>query len=270
MARDFTKSTSNVMQGGCLLEPIVGFSAMSFHAWVISDTITSSAVTNNGIYKVEWISAVPFYVGIDSTGADKLYVICVSDDSVDTPQIAISSTFSTSSWTSVGIVIDYAAQTVKLYRNGVLNGGTQSVTFNSNVLTNLDGSVVGYVGMYDNSSTANHWDGGIAEIAFWKTALTADDFIGLYKGFCPLNVKSSNLVSYNPMIGKSSDEIDLLDYNQYFYTVTGSIPARAHPPVFKPRGSMPTQIHSHPKTKLAANPSRLLTAADGRILTIKY
>lgn len=52
--------------------------------------------------------------------------------------------------------------------------------------------------------------------------------------------------------------------------VSGTNLARAHPPIFKPRGSMQTQIHSHPKIRLTANGNTLFKNSDGSLLSIKY
>lgn len=53
------------------------------------------------------------------------------------------------------------------------------------------------------------YDGQIAEAGLWNVALTAAEIASLAAGFCPLLIRPASLVSYWPLIGTFTTEIDL-------------------------------------------------------------
>lgn len=76
------------------------------------------------------------------------------------------------------------------------------------------------------------FDGCIAEPAIWDVALTDDEVASLARGFSPDQIRPQSLVSYWPIIGRHSPEIDV--FGGFNLTVSGATQAE-HPRVFLPR-----------------------------------
>ncbi len=91
----------------------------------------------------------------------------------------------------------------RIYRDGV-----QEDTSSSTVdVINLDRTSIGHTG---DSTPAIPMSGRIAEAAMWNVALTTPQIVQLANGVSPLLVAPENLVSYWPLIGRHSPEIDIV------------------------------------------------------------
>lgn len=83
------------------------------------------------------------------------------------------------------------------------------------------------------SPAANYFSGKLAEVAIWSVALTDAEVAILASGVSPLLVQPASLVSYWPLIGRYSPEIDVAGGNGM--TLSASAPVVAdHPRVRYP------------------------------------
>lgn len=65
------------------------------------------------------------------------------------------------------------------------------------------------VGATINNTVTQPYDGRIAEVGIWNVVLDADEISALAKGICPNIIRPSSLISYYPLIGEFSPEIDV-------------------------------------------------------------
>lgn len=91
------------------------------------------------------------------------------------------------------------------------------------------------IGVRYETTRANFFGGEIAEVGIWSVALTAAEIASLAKGVSPLMIRPASLISYWPLIGKTSPEIDL--HGRLEMTVNGTT-AADHPRIYMPRGIM--------------------------------
>jgi len=75
--------------------------------------------------------------------------------------------------------------------------------------------------------------GRIAEVAIHNAALTVAEVTALAKGYSPLFVHPQSLVSYWPIIGRTSPEIDLV--GGYDLTLVNAPTTAAHPRIIYPQ-----------------------------------
>jgi hypothetical protein len=76
------------------------------------------------------------------------------------------------------------------------------------------------------------WNGEIAEAAMYDAGLGAADVAMLVAGASPLGVRAGNLVSYWPLLGRASPEIDLV--GRFELSLVNSPTTADHPPVYAP------------------------------------
>lgn len=116
------------------------------------------------------------------------------------------------------------------YGNGV--AGTENTTAKTPASVNRTS-----IGNLDDSSgySTNWYTGDAAEIGIWNVALDAAEIAALAAGVCPLLVRPTSLVSYWPIIGQYSPEIDMK--GGYGLTVTGTSTAN-HPRIYRASGPL--------------------------------
>lgn len=73
--------------------------------------------------------------------------------------------------------------------------------------------------------------GRVAEVAIWDAALTDEEVASLAKGFAPHLIRPGNLVSYWPLLGNTSPEIDIISANGL--TLVNAPTKIEHPPIYK-------------------------------------
>ena len=100
----------------------------------------------------------------------------------------------------------YDGETVTLWIDGASSGTNTSPSGNMRAAA---GGTKTYIG--DSYAwTPRFWNGKIAEVAIWNTALGSVDIQALNRGISPLCIRSNNLVSYWPIKGAYSPELDLV------------------------------------------------------------
>ena len=95
----------------------------------------------------------------------------------------------------------------------------------------------------------NSMDGYMAEAAVWNVALTSAEVSVLSKGYSPLLVRPQSIVSYWPLIGRTSPEIDLV--GGYGMTLVNAPTTAAHPRIIYPTSP---QVGLHFTPASAASP----------------
>lgn len=236
-ARDFSVNTSNYMKRGddwLGQSSLGGSAATSAHAWIHLDSLPSGVTWT--VIRAPLSTDLGGPVGVhltDSGGATRLLVGGRSSV-VDSFQGRTGTgSISTGTWTSVGGVLNFAADTVTPYLNGAADNGG-AVTFAGASYTHTgvsDNDFSDSIGAQINSTggaVANtQVDGRIAEVAVWGGDIGAAGFDQLAKGVSPLQIRPDLLRFYLPLHGDSLTDIDTAQT----YTITGTINKAAHPPM---------------------------------------
>lgn len=169
-------------------------------------------------------STSPFTYAALSLNADGPYLELY--DGVEADTIFPLTTVTAGSWGCMTLTVSSATSRVG-YCNGVAaNGSADSI--------GSSGMDMVRVGVLRFGGTDFYlWNGKLAEPAVWDAALTADEVNSLERGISPLLVRPQSLVSYWPLYGRHSPEIDLV--GGVGLTVSGTAPAAEHPRVILPR-----------------------------------
>jgi hypothetical protein len=93
-------------------------------------------------------------------------------------------------------------------RNVYYDGAAGTANNDTVTLTGLDETTIGCAQL--SGGTNYHFNGQIAEVAIWNVILSASEITMLSLGVSPLFVRPQSLVSYWPIIGRTSPEIDLV------------------------------------------------------------
>jgi len=234
MARDFSKNTANYLSlgTGTLGALLNALGAVSVHAWLYADTLSTGANDNRSVtVKVSGSSAgVAMFVG----GATAKFGIGGRSVVTDGFQSkSATTTFTSGAWHACGGVCDFAGDVVTPYYQGVAEGGG-AVTFANPAFTYGAATNHDMIGAADNApgSTAQQFDGRIAEVAIWTVDIGANGFASLAKGYSPPFVRPDKLIFYADLLGRGSPERDLR--SGATGTITGSVPVYAHVPIIYP------------------------------------
>lgn len=183
IVRNTTTADSFVsLSSASLRTALNGAAAVSVELWINPSTIT----VNQGLFNIP-ITASGTYaagLGIDLWNANGDIRLSGRSQPGDTFQNQVfNAGITSSSWTHLVAIFNYANDTLTLYVNGV-SLGSKSVNFGSETLniTAGTGSVVDtYLGRNGQSgAAANSYGGGIDEFALYNYALSAEDVLAHY------------------------------------------------------------------------------------------
>jgi len=242
MARDFTGTGSQIAvnsTGSTWGAAVNGASAVSIAVWANLDAITSGANDNRLMSAIIGSSLTGLTFAVNGTGATKVLRVGGRSVSGDGFQFRdATSNFSLSAWHHCGGVLNFGADTITPYFNGVAeNSG--AATFANAVYTSSYIAGGDYIGAaVDGSASVN---GRLAELAIWNVDIGAEGFALLAKGVSPLSIRPEALVSYYRLLGAYSTEHD--EITGRASTVTNATKA-AHPRITYPlrSGSIPIAI----------------------------
>lgn len=214
MSRTFTRTDTQYLGLGVggVGALINGESAVSFHAWIKPADIDGGADNENRVLSCLLASNNSSVIAnISATSSNQLRVGARSQ-SADSFQKAYSTTaIGTGAWVSVGFVIDYANDQIKVYVDGTLET-TQAVTFGATTYTHSDGSLEdSYSDSAIGTSSASQglrFSGDIAECAFWSGDIGTSNFGSLAGGATADTITGFTLLSYIPIDGTSDPEPD--------------------------------------------------------------
>jgi len=153
------------------------------------------------------------------------HVAAQTADPTTTRTATSTGTFAAGAWAhAAGVFASATSRTA--YRDGGNSGTNTGNTTPANANRTNAGC------RFSLASRGQFWNGLIAEAAIWNIALTAAEVAELAKGFSPMLIQPQNLVSYWPLLGRTSPEIDLR--GGFPLSIVG--PTRAdHCRVFNPR-----------------------------------
>lgn len=183
IVRNTTTADSFVsLSTASLRSELNGASAVSVELWINPATI----VPNQGLFNIP-ITASGTYaagLGIDLWSGNGSIRLSGRSQSTDAFQSQIfAAGITSSSWTHLVAIFDYANDTLSLYVNGV-SVGSQNVNFGSetlNIAAGTGGIVDTYLGRNAQSgAAANSYGGGIDEFALYNYALSAGDVLAHY------------------------------------------------------------------------------------------
>jgi hypothetical protein len=154
---------------------------------------------------------------------DTGFLVAIAASGATTPTAVSGNSVGTGAWsTAVGVFNSSTDRTC--YLDGdTASAGTSSTAVSPTSLEDIYVANFGGVG----------FDGKMADVALWDTALTADEVVAYDRGMSPLLIKPGNLVAYWPLIGRFSPEIDVM--GGLNLTLVGTPPVSAHAPVFFPK-----------------------------------
>jgi len=145
----------------------------------------------------------------------------IATDNTGTNAIAVTSTgYSVNTWHHACAVFTSTSS-----RDAYIDGG--SVGNNATALGTMMSPNRTDIGRAVNASS--YFSGRLAEVAIWNVALTANEVLALARGVSPLRVRPASLISYVPIWGLHSAEIDMKNSGAT-WTVTGATLAN-HAPV---------------------------------------
>jgi hypothetical protein len=138
----------------------------------------------------------------------------------DSNEDKVGFTYTVDEW--VHVAWQHAGGNLSIYKNGVLQGTVASGT-TQNFFGNMN---VG--GGYNG---ANKWfNGDVAQVLTYPTAITADEILAVAKGGNPLQLVTGRPSVYLPLFGDHSPEIDFSS-NDRTFTLTGTSKAGTGPPI---------------------------------------
>lgn len=102
------------------------------------------------------------------------------------------------------------------------------------------------IGNFNNGGIQGSFaDGVIAHCAIWNVVLNSDEIKALASGVSPLYIRSSSLVSYAPMSGVSSPEVDLKLAGGFTLTNSPAVSTNL-PPVSNLHSTLGAKLRPHP------------------------
>lgn len=235
MARDLDKNTAEHLRFGTdNQQDLSGASAISVHVIAKADTIDADQFDN--VLFIVFIDGstgkAGIWMSVRGDGADNLYVGGRSQAADSFQASRGGTTIVTGTEYHLGAVLDIGGDTVRSYVNGSQDS-SDSVTFGAATYTpgtaptHPDG-----IGNASNAGATRWWDGPMSEVAVYDTDIGTPGFEQLNEGFSPLLVQPQNLIWYWRLLGRTSPEIERILGKDA--TVTGTIPAFAHPRVIYP------------------------------------
>lgn len=114
-------------------------------------------------------------------------------------------------------------------RAAFIDGGSKGTNTSTQTPSGVAKCAIG--SFRGGTSTVHLMSGMVAEVAIWNVALTDDEVSILAKGLCPLFMRPASLVSYWPLWGSYSPEIDRV--GDFPLTVSGATKGD-HPRIFYP------------------------------------
>lgn len=213
-------STATVNDGGAT-SPLV--SAYSMHCWVRSSVAPNAGsfrVAMNHMGDASGSSQSPQNsLYWDHTGVPHSAVHRRANDSYDIA--STTTTPSADTWYAFGQSDD--GSNLRAWLNGVNEAtATSAISANKPVWLSILNELL------SNGATVQSQfsNGEVAECAFWRAALTADEFNALAKGFSPRRIRPQSLVSYMPLVRITQD------FKGIAWTEVNSPTVTDHPRVF--------------------------------------
>lgn len=235
MARTFTQNIANYcdLNVGTLGALVNGVSSLTVAAWVKPATLTAGTnvnrilcliVNSNSSGLVLMISGSPVKVELGARSQ--------SGDAFG--KATGATTVSTGSWVHVAGTVNYSSPNITVYLNGT-SDGTATPTFGASTLTIGTPTAPDMIGAFSSvypvtTNAGFQFDGDIAEVGLWDTALSAAEIAALAKGVPPSRVRSRRLCAYYPLQTDGTTVPNRVG-STALGTVTGSIPIAAHAPV---------------------------------------
>ena len=145
-----------------------------------------------------------------------------------------ATTVSTGSWVHIAGTVNYTSPNITTYLNGA-SDGTTTPTFGASTLTIGTPSHEDMIGGFPNSaapasSATFQFDGDIAELGLWDTALSAAEIAALARGVPPSRIRPLRLCAYWPLQTEGSTLPNRVR-GTGAGTISGSIPIAPHAPV---------------------------------------
>ncbi len=249
MARDFIKSLNDYMLlGSNAVGPLVdGASVISLHAWVLADSLSPTP-------PIEGPKNVIFSSFAGAAGQNGFAWIFVNDSNeltcVSSPPggatyvITSASSLSTGQLYSVGAVIDFAGNSLRLYIDGNLDASANiPITVSSYNHVAPPASVYDSIGTHGTPAyTTTPWDGMLSEISVYDTDIGDEGFDALAGGIDPLTMTPL------PIFYLDLGRFDLrCPISGVEAQITGTLGQRDHPPmIYSPRRLGSTTEHIDP------------------------
>lgn len=198
MARLFDDASSQYLTRA---SAVVTAEPLTMACWFLTDSLTQN----------QCMMSISYHDGGDNGDLFGLYlfgavggdpVVAYAFDNGASSYAETSIAYSTGTWQHACAVF-IANNNRAVYLNGG-NKGTDNV---QELVNNLDTTSIG-ANHRSSMTFARYTSGYLAECGIWNAALTDAEVAVLAEGYSPLLVRPQSLVSYWPLIGRTSPEID--------------------------------------------------------------
>jgi hypothetical protein len=218
MARLFASASTQFIEHNAALVTALPITMVG---WVYPTTGVVSAVIS--VAKSADATGRWIYLNISATGRVAGWVR--QDSGVDVQSASAGATHGTGAWFHAGAVFSGTSgvsTSIKAYADGTLQ---DTVTTTFTTPTSLDRTTIGRL---SRTAPLHYQNGRLAHTAIWSVALSDAEILALSKGASPAQIQPASLVSYTPLWGLHSPEIDLVK-NSATWTVTGATQANDAP-----------------------------------------
>lgn len=233
MARECVKTLGNYLSlgNGGMRTLLEGAPCISFHAHCRIDTVDADDLGNPLTHiLISSSGTVGFSFNIDGTGPR--VSVNGRSGSTDSRRHVIGTTvLSLGTWYRVGGYLDFANDVARVFLNGTPDVAETAASFVNASFTyasapaDPDG-----LGVWSPTvSVVSHFDGGIAEVAFWNRKLTVREFQTLGAGYAPARIRTG-LAAYWRLLGNDSPEPNWLRTGPDA-AIVGTVAKARHPRV---------------------------------------
>lgn len=217
-------STSNLLSRVVANDYNLPGTALTIHAWVLR-----SATGSEHDIALRWgadNTSRVYLLGLAAAGP----IVVAIDDGVGADAVTASTAVGTGAWKSCALRKNgTGAGALQAWLNGVQDG---SGTSNRSIQTQgADTGSQFRIGL--NSTSANPFNGRIAEVAIWDVALSDAELVALSKGANPVTIRPDHLKGYFPLWSDVATQPQLGGSNGNV-SRTGSLSSADHAPVSAP------------------------------------
>lgn len=199
--------------------------------WVKYSTLSATAQDQNRIISVYNGINAGIILGVDafSTSNKRLtsYGRVTTSSSTRTRTCTAKYMDNADQWYAVGGRFDYAGQTQAASVDGSITSTASAwaaTAYDHVGTTQYDD----YLGSMNSSSTLVMWDGALAKFGVYKAALVNDEIVSHARGISPLWIRPMSLITFVPLWGINSPEIDFFDVNGW--ALSGDVPVGSDNP----------------------------------------
>lgn len=236
MSRSFTKNTGNIVALSTrdrLHNLLAGSARVTWATWIYPRSVSGTSTTSDSFWATAVSSSSAGLVGkLDTNRRIGSGGRAASGDTY-APAYSTGA-IPLNRWSHVAAVLDVEQDRIRFYIGGILDS---EVAHSWSSVTAVAGGVTTgteRIGARSNGSTnSEQIDGLLAQLAFWRRELSADEILELSRGLVP-EALPNGLAAAFPLNGADARPRSIV--SDLEGVITGSIPVAEDPPVTRMRG----------------------------------